>query len=234
MTESDLHSRALAARAARRAAVASLAAELGHDLQAPLNLFRLLTERLTKGQTPDGEDISLLQQELERLARINGRLRELSRVPLTKIECSTTQVLEAALACSFAAQGVQPALELELGDASQRLVCDPAVLGRAVAELIDNAIEARAARAGVRFETGAAPAICVWDDGASPPPATAEATAFGVSTRPGAAGMGLTLALRAARAHGFGLDLRRHGAVTEARLLIPLRELKDLVTKGAG
>lgn len=234
MSARELSPRALASRATRRAAVAALAAELGHDLQAPLNLFRLLAERLAKGQTPDAEDTSLLLEELERLAKINARLRELSRAPLTKVECPLSQVLQQALACSALAASVDPPLEIELGDAPPQLLCDAELLGRALAELIDNALEARETRAGVRFAAGETPALCVWDDGAAEPLSTAAACAFGATTRPGAAGMGLTMAHRVARAHGFRLDLQRHGALTEARVWFPLRDLRGLVTKGAG
>jgi len=234
MSDRELSPRALANRAARRAAAGALAAELGHELQAPLNLFRLLAERLAKGQAPDAEDISLLLDELGRLGKINARLRELSRSALAKAEWSLDELLQQALSCSAAASNLQPPLEIELGAMPPRLLCDKELLGRALAELIDNAIEARETRAGVRFEAAETPALCVWDDGAAPLLPTATASAFGATTRPGAAGLGLTMALRIARAHGFLLHLQRHGAVTEARLSFPLRDLRGLVTKGAG
>jgi len=102
-------------------------------------------------------------------------------------------------------------------------------LSQALGELIDNALEARTERAGVRFRLGDTPGFCVWDDGPGFEIAAERALAWGVTTRPAAAGLGLTLALRMARAHGFNLELRRAPPLTEAWLLIPARELAATV-----
>ena len=204
-------------RAERRAVAGALAAELGHDLQGPLNLFRLCTERLARGETLDQEDVSLLQEELARLSHLNGRLRELSRTSLNKVACSPRELVALALA------GRQTPSDVEV-DATDAVSvrCDPQLLSLALRDLIDNALEARATRAGVSFQHGAAPGFCVWDDGEGLSHATPSPQAWGVTTRPGAAGLGLTLALRVARAHGFNLELRRVPPRTEAWLLIPL------------
>lgn len=102
-------------------------------------------------------------------------------------------------------------------------VCDKELLGQALRELCDNALEAKATRAGVRFQAGPAAGFCVWDDGPGFSLDVQRALAWGVTTRPQAAGLGLTVALRAARAHGFDLELRRAGELTEAWVLIPAR-----------
>lgn len=209
-------------KAERRLAVGALAAELGHDLQGPLNLFRLHAERLARGEALDEEDLGLLGEELERLRVIGGRLRELARVSGQKVACTPRQLVELALG------GTALELETEATD-SVTVVCDPRLLSQALRELIDNAIEAKATRAGVRFEAGDAPGFCVWDDGGGLTLSIETALAWGVTTRPFAAGLGLTLALRAARAHGFNLELRRVPPRTEAWILIPPRELAPQV-----
>lgn len=220
MADSTSDRPSTSAHAERRAVAGALAAELGHDLQGPLNLFRLSTERLARGETLDQEDVSLLQEELGRLSQLNARLRELARTPLRRVGCSPHELVALALA------GRQPSPELDV-DATDAVSirCDPRCLSQALRELIDNALEARAARAGVRFQHGSAPGFCVWDDGAGFSLDTPSAQAWGVTTRPGAAGLGLTLALRVARAHGFSLELRRVPPFTEAWLLIPVAEL---------
>ena len=207
-------------RAERRALAGALAAELGHDLQGPLNLFRLTTERLARGEALDEEDVSLLQEELARLGQLNGRLRELAKTSMHRVACSPREVTTLALG----GRQTGSELEVDVTDAVS-FQCDPQLLGQALGELIDNAVEARAARAGVRFELGSAPGFCVWDDGEGFSIGTSSAQAWGVTTRPGAAGLGLTFALRAARAHGFNLELRRVAPRTEAWLLIPIAEL---------
>jgi signal transduction histidine kinase len=211
-------------QAERRLAVGALAAELGHDLQGPLNLFRLNVERLTRGETLDEEDLSLLAEELERMRLIGGRLRELARVSGQKVPCTPRQLVELALAGMASA----PPLEIEATH-SVTIVCDPTLLSQALRELIDNAIEAKATRAGVRFDAGDAPGFCVWDDGNGLALSAETALAWGVTTRPFAAGLGLTVALRAARAHGFDLTLRRMPPHTEAWISIPAQELSRQV-----
>lgn len=207
-------------RAERRAVAGALAAELGHDLQGPLNVFRLYTERLARGEMLDEEDVSLLQEELGRLSHLNGRLRELSRTSLDKVACSPRELLVLALA------GRQNSSEVEV-DATDAVSirCDPQLLSLALRELVENALEARATRAGVRFQHGAASGFCVWDDGDGFSLPISSAQAWGGTTRPGAAGLGLTLALRVARAHGFNLELRRVPPRTEVWLLVPIGEL---------
>jgi signal transduction histidine kinase len=207
------------ARLARRAALGALAAELGHDLQGPLNLFRSTTERLERGEPLDAEDASLLREELERLSGINARLRALSRVTMNRERCTPGQLLARALSSDLGPP--PPSLDVDLSAAGDfELQGDPALLARALRELVDNALEARRERAGVRFERAEVPCFCVWDDGEGFELEAGAAMRFGVTTRDGAAGLGLTLALRAARAHGFRLEFLRRAALTEARLVI--------------
>jgi len=219
-------SSAPASRALRRAALGALAAELGHDLQGPVNLFRLAKERLARGETLDDEDVSSLDEELERLSRLSSRLRELARSTLQTVTCSPRELVECALrSAPLAVDAARLELELESSPALG-IFCDPCVLGQAVRELLDNAIEARQSRAGVRFSPSDPSGLCVWDDGAGLELSVARAMSWGVTTRPSAAGLGLTLALRAARAHGFSLELVRRPPFTEAWLLIPARALR--------
>jgi signal transduction histidine kinase len=211
---------ARAAQVLRRAALGAFAAELGHELQGPMNLFRLTKERLARGDVLDNDDVALLGEELERLSRLCGRLRQLAHSGLQKTKCSPLEIVEAAL-CASALDSDSASLELELdADPALCILCDPSVLGQAVRELIDNALAARASRAGVRFNAVDPVGLCVWDDGAGFTLDPVKAMSWGVSTRPSAAGVGLTLALRAARAHGFSLELRREAGLTEAWLLM--------------
>lgn len=208
-------------RALRRTALGTLAAELGHELQGPLNLFRSAKERLERGTALDTEDLALLSEELERLSGLTARLRELARRAPLKTEISARELVEAALHWPPLDQS-GPDLELELdAAASVRLSCDVELLAGAVRELIDNALEACESRVGVRFQMSAVPGICVWDDGPGLSVDVARAMAWGMTTKPAAAGIGLCVALRAARAHGMSLHLERTATLTEAWLRIP-------------
>jgi signal transduction histidine kinase len=185
-------------------------------------LFRLTAERLSRGESLDQEDVALLGEELERLGRLSARLRELARTPLQKAACTPRQVVELAL--SGRDSVALPEVEVDLTD-RLTISCDVALISQALGELVDNALEAKTERAGVRFEVEPTPGFCVWDDGPGFELGADKSQAWGVTTRPAAAGLGLTLALRVARAHGFSLELRRVPPRTEAWLLIPAREL---------
>lgn len=208
-------------RTERRAAAAALAAELGHELQGPLNVFRLSRDRLLRGATLDAEDLSLLGEELERLSRMSARLRELARTPSRKL-ASTPRAL---VALALAQRPLSAALEVEVTD-QLTLACDPTSVSQALRELIDNALEARVERAGVRFEASDGPGFCVWDDGPGFELSTNAAPHFGVTTRQGAPGLGLAIAARTARAHGFSLQLGRVASHTEAWLRVPVGQLQ--------
>jgi signal transduction histidine kinase len=217
-------------RTARRAAVAALAAELGHDLHGPTNLFRLAADRMERGERLDAEDLSLVREELARLSALSARLRQLAQQPLVKQPWAPQVLVQQALGAR--ARALDPALELELPAPDRCTIhCDAALLGLALSELIENALAARARRAGVRFAVDDRPSFCVWDDGPGFEQGEGAALAWGASTKPGAAGLGLTIALRAARAHGFGLHITRAAGLTEVRLSIPAREVQAGTTK---
>ena len=223
LTSPDPVAPGAARRADRRLAAGALAAEVGHELQGPLNLFRLNADRLLRGEALDEEDLTLLGEELERMARLSRRLRELARVSGQKSACSPRELV------ALAQLGSTGELELEVPD-DVSLLCEPVLLSHALRELADNALEAKATRAGVRFDVGAAPGFCIWDDGPGFALGVEAALAWGVTTRPFAAGLGLTMALRAVRAHGFELTLRRTNERTEAWVSIPPRALTRQVT----
>ncbi|MDF3068671.1 MAG: Sensor protein of zinc sigma-54-dependent two-component system [Polyangiaceae bacterium] len=198
-----------------------------------MNVFRLITERLGRGQPLDAEDTALLREELDRLSGMGKRLRELSRWSLTRTEHTPRHLLELALASSPALSADR--LELDVGaPEGVRIACDASLIGRALRELLDNALEARSHRAGARWEQGEEPCLCVWDDGDGFALEPGQAARFGVTTRAEAAGLGLTLAVRAVRAHGFRLEFSRTEGRTEARLRFVAPAGGEPSTKGAG
>jgi signal transduction histidine kinase len=200
-------------RSERRAVFGALAAELGHDLQGPLNLLRMARGRLSNGQALDQEELLALGEEIERLAELSVRLRTLARTTGQSGPTSARALVEEALAardCQPFVLDVSPGVELH---------GDRALLVLALRELIDNALDARRRLAGVRYELGERSGFCVWDDGPGFELDTGTALGWGASTKPDAAGMGLTLVLRVARAHGYRLEVARRDELTEVWLL---------------
>jgi signal transduction histidine kinase len=209
----------------RAAATRALAAELGHEIQGGLSFFRLMAERLSQGQQLDAEELTALSEELARFSQLGGQLREFARTPLARAEHTPRAVLDAA--CNLVTSLPAPLpLELTLEvEPDVRLNCDIDVLAQGLAELLDNALEARAQRAGVKVTIDEAVTFCVWDDGPGFEQGVERALRWGVTSRPGALGLGLTLALRSARAHGYFVQLEREAGLTLVRLVVPARDV---------
>lgn len=215
-------------RARGAAATRALAAELGHELNGGLGLFRLVAERLQKGEAPDDEERAALAEELEHLRQLAGRLREFARTPLEREEHTPRAIVEAA--CTLAGADHDSGLELAFEAADDvRLSCDIELLARGLAELIDNALTARAQRAGVFVTCAPTLTFGVWDDGPGFEQGVERAARWGFTTRAGALGLGLTLASRAARVHGLQLEFERSDGRTLAKLLV-LAPGRDKVT----
>lgn len=200
-------------RSERRAVFGALAAELGHDLQGPLNLLRMARGRLSGGQALDQEELAALGEEIERLAELSVRLRALARTTGQREPTSARALVEEALAardCTAFVLDVPSEAELH---------GDRVLLALALRELIDNALDARRRLAGVRYVLGEHGGFCVWDDGPGFELDADAALGWGTSSKPDAAGMGLTLVLRVARAHGYRLEVTRRNELTEVWLL---------------
>lgn len=204
-------------RTERRAVFGAFAAELGHDLQGLLNLLRVASARLAAGKALDADELEAVGEEIERLAGMSARLRALAQGGGTLEQVSARRLVESALE-GRATRLPERELVLEL-PAGAELHCNALLVGLALGELLDNALEARRSLAGVRYVAGANAGFCVWDDGPGFELDTAEALAWGISTKPQAAGLGLTLVLRVARAHGYRLEVLRRAERTEVWLL---------------
>lgn len=217
-------------------ATRALAAELGHELHGGLSFFRLMAEQLSQGKTLDAEEASALSEELQRFSSLAARLRELAKRSPERAEHTPRAIIDAACARVTTQAGPLP-LELRLeGDEGVRLSCDLELIAEGLAALIDNALEAKRASAGVHVTCGAGVTFSVWDDGDGFDAGSAaeQALRWGYSTRPGALGLGLTLALRAARSHGFTLAFEREGSRTVAKLSIPARDVLESRDKVPG
>jgi signal transduction histidine kinase len=204
-------------RTERRAVFGALAAELGHDLQGLLNLLRLARARLGAGEAFDVDELEALGEEIERLAEMSARLRTLAQGGGAREHVNARRLVESALE-GRAEHLLEGELVLELPPEAE-LHCDASLMGLALRELLDNALEARRRRVGVRYVAGASAGFCVWDDGAGFELDAAEAMGWGIGTKPQAAGLGLTLVLRVARAHGYRLEVSRRAERTEVWLL---------------
>lgn len=188
----------------------AVAAEVAHELMAPINYFRSLLDRYAKDDPLDEEDIDIAREEIARLEGLLATLRRLAAHRLDRKPVSLEDLLR-----PFAAPPWD-ALELAI-DPRVRLSCDERRLILALQALAENALAARGAagRAGIAWRRGEkGPELCVWDTG----PGFSTAPRFAVSDEPGRAGLGLTVARRTVRAHGWKLEIEREADTTRAAI----------------
>ncbi|HEY1426698.1 MAG TPA: ATP-binding protein [Caulobacteraceae bacterium] len=208
---------------------------LAHEMMNSLTPICSLAESLSGLDAVD--DRAALAEAMEVIGRRSAglmhfveRYRRLAELPAperTRIEAARFVGSLDALTHALATErGVRYESAVEPPDLA--FSGDPELIEQAVINLLKNALDAVAGRpdARVRLVVGAADggaAIAVVDNGPGLKPAEAEAafTPF-LTTKPGGAGIGLSLARQIALAHGGRLEHRaapRGGAVF--RLLLP-------------
>lgn len=197
---------------------------IGHDLRTPLTAMRIEAEAIADADARRAivEAIEGMHRQLENilvLARFSRGAADHATVDLGALAASTVEGYQAAR---------QP-VRLEL-DAAPQVEGDSAALGRALANLVDNALRyAGSARVRVGSETGMA-VVAVDDDGPGiAADRLAEAIApFGRLDRSrnpehGGHGLGLAIVDSIARLHQGRLDLLpRHPTGLSARIVLPL------------
>lgn len=202
---------------------------LGHDLRTPLASLRIRVESME----PESERVKAVRT-IEEASQLLEDILELSRrgrshEPEKKMDVA---VLVQDIVEDYAETGTPVTLE-----ASERspVSCRPVLFGRAMRNLIDNAITyGGVARVLVRRD-GDAVLVSVEDDGPGIPaemlPHATDPFVRGDTSRSretGGAGLGLTLADAIAKAHGGTLELVNRTPIgLRATIRLPLSEPKS-------
>ena len=215
-------------------------ADASHELRTPLTAIRTVGEvALQDPSNFEGhrEAIGSMLEEVDRLSRLVGSLLFLSRAdagPALHREPVGLLALarDSAALLEILAEEKGQRIEVQ-GDAGVTVEVDGLILRQALINLIDNAIKYSPRDSGVRVdvqrdESGAA-VIDVSDQGPGIPDAD-QARVFerfyrideARSREHGGAGLGLSIALWAVRAHGGRIDLRsRAGEGSTFRIVLP-------------
>jgi signal transduction histidine kinase len=214
-----------------------LVADVSHELRTPLARIRVALELAAEDPAAakdvladvgaDLDEIDQLIEDILTTARLGAEHAPIARQPL-----ALSDLAERA-AARFAARHPGRTLERAIAQGDRELACDPALLRRALDNLLDNAAKYSAADAPVRLAVqpnGRAVAFEVVDRGIgmSSEELARAGTPFwradGSRTRKtGGVGLGLALARRIARAHGGDVTLTsKPGEGTTVRLEIPL------------
>ncbi len=204
-----------------------LLAAVSHEMRTPLGHMRLLIETARERwgeQQGAGKTLDNLDREIVELDTLTGQLLASSRLELSapaRVEVSAADIARDALE----RQGL--AADLLVVEDEVSLVLDPTLVGRALANLLDNAerhaggatlLRIRTTHEHVLFEVG--------DDGEGPPGAEAweayqQGPAGKARLKRGSLGLGLALVRRIAEAHGGEAYAERRpegGAVYASKL----------------
>lgn len=235
------------------AAWQGVARALAHEIKNPLTAMRLSLARLRDDPprglaTPPGfpvliaaesppvpsgpeaarrrEALDLVERQIETLLRLAQSFSSFARLPAPEPRETTLRpIVEDA--CALYRQASPVPVECHAEDVPLR--ADPGLLGRAIGNLVKNAVEASASGAGpvevVSAIEGRTLHLEVRDRGAGirePLEGSALARSLG-STKAEGSGLGLPIAHRIVHEHGGALSLRpREGGGTVAIVTLPL------------
>ena len=214
-----LERRALAAEAAEAGALAhtdqlrtALLRAVSHDLRTPLASIKASATSLLQEDVdwPPGavqEFLVTIDEEADRLNALVGNLLDMSRLETGALDLLVRPVgLEEVVAAALSSLGTVAAeVTVDVPETLPRVAADPALLERAVANVIGNAVQASPAGAEVRVQAGAvgdSVDLRVIDRGPGVAPELREVMFLPfqrLGDQPNGSGVGLGLAV----AHGF-------------------------------
>ena len=224
---------------------ADFVANVSHDLKTPLSLIRMFAETLAMDRVTDAaarrEYYGVITRESERLTRLIDNVLDFSRIESgrqrydirpTAVAPVIQEILE-VFRHPLAQQGFAVAVDVEPG--LPDVAMDPAAVGQALANLVDNAVKysgpGRRLAVSARRPAGRAEVLIeVADDGVGIPPGEVgrifdKFYRIGRSDTQGRRGSGLGLALvkHVAEAHGGRVAVSsRPGEGSRFTLSLPL------------
>jgi len=214
----------------------TMTADLAHELRTPLATIQARIEALEDGVLPaTPENLRVIGEEVERLARLLGELRSLNEVEaegfaLRREPLDLAEVARAA-ATSAEAAFVRKGVELTVEARAVAVVADRDRLRQVAANLLDNALKFTSQGGHVRLSTradGDRALLQVSDDGPGIPEAELAYVFERFYRGEGArrthgAGLGLAIAERLVKAQGGSIEAangERGGAVLNVRLAL--------------
>jgi nitrogen-specific signal transduction histidine kinase len=230
----------------RLAALGQMAAGLAHEIRNPLASLEVAVGLLRRRLEGEPRVLSLLdemQADLRGLAAtVSASLDHVRPLAPDRKALAAAPLLEEALATALARIPFAGRIDREYAHEAPLLVGDADQLRSALAELIVNAFEAMAGRAGamrltlgVRVSPASASqgdgdrssevALLVSDTGPGIAPDLREKVFYPFfTTRPRGSGLGLPSAQKIAAAHGGGIDIESRPGACSVGIRLPVEE----------
>jgi two-component system sensor histidine kinase KdpD len=191
---------------------AALLSAVSHDLRTPISAIKASVTSLLQRDvdwTPEAQQefLDTIDEETDRLNALVGNLLDMSRLQSDALQINAVPVgLEQVVPAALQSLGVdEDSLELEVPETLPRVLADPGLLERALANVIQNAIRFSPPDAPARVTAGAVNGIVdirIVDRGPGVPTADRERL-FVAFQRLGDAGHGEGVGLGLAVARGF-------------------------------
>jgi signal transduction histidine kinase len=237
----EARARERAVESARR----ELVAWISHDLRTPLSAIRAVAEALEDGVVEDPATVArfirTMRRETDRLTDLVDDLFELSRINAGALGLHTSRVRldelvsDALAGASVVARRKGVRLDGRVNGGGPVVVVSPAEVGRALRNLLENAIRHTPTQGLVQVESGAEDGrafVSVADQCGGIPPQDLDRV-FEVAFRgqpartPGSdsgGGLGLAIARGIAEAHHGDISVRNEGAGCRFTLRLPLEQ----------
>lgn len=200
-----------------------LVADIAHELRTPLAVLSLRAEEL-----PDSPEKPELRRGLDRLSRMISQILDSERLgaPGRRREPVDLVELARAAVAGIAPLAISEGYQLEFSAETESVVVDgdPAALGRAVANLLSNAVAHAGGGGTITVRVTAAGAVEVGDDGPGLPAGAGERV-FEPFHRErwdkDGCGLGLHLVQEVMRAHGGRAEAAERSSGALFRLVFP-------------
>jgi signal transduction histidine kinase len=212
----------------RLAAIGRVAAGVAHEIRNPIAAMRLRAESaIAGGAERQRAALAVIIEQVDRLDGLMRRLLNVTERDEPRPSSIAVRDFLARHAEAYAEIATNARLSLAVTGTDDRMLFDPDLIGRALDNLILNAVQAAPPRSVVRIDGRHVDdwfVLAVHDDGPGPPADLADHLfePF-VTGRAGGTGLGLSIVQEAVDAHGGQVSFSRDDTGTLFEMRLPWR-----------
>jgi two-component system sensor histidine kinase AtoS len=229
----ELATREYLARAERASSAAELAAGVAHEVNNPLAIISNYVELVLMDRQDESTAarLAIVRDEIKRIHRIVSSLLPFARIGGAALEDAdlVAVVAESVLLLAHEAERRGVRLERSVPPEPLRVKADPSRIKQVIINLVVNALEALPAGGRIRFALerasgGGTVVLRVEDDGPGVAPEALSSLfqPFSATTKPGHAGLGLSVCKHIVEAHGGAIACQSAPGRTVFTVALPV------------